>query len=423
MKTPLILLAAMTVAGALVVVAAAEKPDPQIALDSKFPDPGGAAYFAGELTLVEHVNRRGILRLDRDGTINKYHWDLPHHFQMLPYGAVYFHGAPAELKHVPVGTHLHGAFYLGPEGDFEVTPPVSGYAAGKMPRPDLRSVETKYSRVLRFEDDFSFYQRQGAGWKILSISESPQQIVFERVLLTDGSSDPAKGAGAGLTGEQTFRVDEGTRVWKDNGFGSLADLEVGQIVQLNLGWVSLLGSYQQDGLCREIWIDEASRSAATERQQGVFAAHLRRRGAGATVIKTEHTPGKGAEGYATVELHAGAGTELLEEIAAAKGIFLRSAEPSLRCYDTSEGQNGHELEVTRIDDPAPGSSGIRIRCRIYEMVEGIRAGRTVRVGVTGWVIPEPPREEKLWPNDIRIFSVGPKHITDRDGPPVSGKSE
>jgi len=84
----------------------AEDPaDERIALDSAFPVANAGKRFAGELILVEHVNRRGILRLDRDGTINKYYWDLPHHFQMLPYAEITYHGAGAELGDLPLGTH------------------------------------------------------------------------------------------------------------------------------------------------------------------------------------------------------------------------------------------------------------------------------------------------------------------------------
>ncbi len=387
-----------------------DKPDPRLALDSEFPDPAGVTKFAGEITLVEHVNRRGILRLDRDGTINKYYWDLPHHFQMLPYGAIYFRGAPAELRDIPIGTHLHGDFYLGPEGDFEVTPPVSGYAAGKMARPDLRSVESKYSRVLRLEDDFSFYERQGIGWKIKSVSDSPHQIIVSQVMLKDESSVPGEE-------EQVFRIDEGTRVWKGAGYGGLSDLADGQVVQLNLGWVTLLGSKQQDGLCRDIWIDQESRAVATKHQEGIQIAHLKRRGIGAKVIKTESTPGKGAEGHVTIELHKGTASSLLEEISQAKSIFVRVAEPTLRIYDINDLKYGRPVEVTLNESPPPGSSGIQIRFHIYEMLEGLRPGRTVRVGLKDWDIPVTPREEKLQPNDLRIFEVGPKHIVDRDGPP------
>lgn len=392
-------------------------PDPRIALDSAFPAPDAATAFSGEITLVEHVNRKGILRLDRDGEINNYHWDLPHHFQMLPYGAIYLHGAPAELKDVPIGTHLHGQFHLGPEGWFEVTPPESGYVAGNEARPDMRSVVSQYSRVLLFEDDFTFYQRQGAGWRIKTISEVPRQIVVERVKLSDGSPEDGEDGLEGMTGARTFRVDEGTRVWKNSRISSLADLAEGQIVQLNLGWVSLLGSFEQDGLCREIWIDEESRQSATARQSGVHIAHQKRRGVPATVIGTESMAGEGARGHMTVELHHGIHPVLLDAIQSAKSVLVQAAEPTLRTYDRGDPKPAGQLEVTRRENPPPGSTGIRIRMHLYEMLEGFRPGRTVRISLNEWDMPDRPREEKLWQKDIRIFSVGPEPVTGRERQP------
>ena len=402
--------------GAMTSASAEEKKaDPRIAMDEAFPDPGGASYFGGEITLVEHVNRRGILRLDRDGTLNKYFWDLPHQFRMLPYGAIFLNGAPAELRDVPIGTHLHGEFYLGPEGDFEVTPPESGYMAGKMARPDLRSVESKYSRVFLLEDDFSFYRRHNAGWRVKTIAEDKTQFVVERVSLDSG--EVQSGDLKGMVGEQTFRLNEGTRYWKGNGFASITDLAVDQVVQLNLGWVSLLGTQKQDALCRDIWLDEASCKQAEKIQTGRYVAHAKLRGVGAKVMKTEHTPGKGAEGEVTIQLHAGIAPELVEELAAAKRIVVRAAEPSMRIYDINDKKPATIVEVKRIKNPPAGSSGVEIRFHIYEMFEGLRKGRTIRVANESWDIPVAPREEKLWPNDIRIFEVGPPHISWRDGPP------
>lgn len=405
-----------------VVCAADDQVDRRIAYDHAFPSEEAAAYYAGEITLVEHVNRKGILRLNRDGAINKYLWDLPHEFQMLPYGAIYYQGAAAELKHIPIGTHLHGRFYLGPEGDFDVDNPVSNYAAGKMTKPDMRSSVSQYSRVLLLEDDFSFYQRQNAAWKILSIADDRNQIEVERVDLNDGTPDVPEGEFAGVTGKRILRVDSGTRIWLGRTIATPHDLEAGQIVQVNLGWVDLLGSYKQDGLCRDIWIDQESRDVATEQQRGIYTAHMKRRGVPAKVIRTESVPGEGAKGYVTVQFHAGIEPKMLEEIQSLKSVFIKVAEPTLRTYDGNGVANGSDLEFTQLENPPAGSSGVQMRMRMFEMLEGVRPGRTIRIGDRDWSIPDSPREEKLWTHDIRIFSVGPKAVAHRDGPP-SGQSQ
>lgn len=400
--------------------------EPRIASDSEFPAKGQSQYFAGEITLVEHVNRKGILRLDRDGTLNKYHWDLPHHFQMLPYGSIRYHGAAARLSDIPLGTHLHGEFYLGPEGDFEVTPPVSNYFAGRLPKPDLRSTVSKYSRVLRFEDDFSFYRRHGSGWKILTLSEDGGSMSVQLVSLEDGKPVPKGEIPGGLEGELTLRLDSATGIWKGRSLAALSDLAVGQIIQTNLSWVTLLGSEEQDALCRDIWIDEESRAVAADRQSSIYQAVSKRHGVPALVIGSENNPEGGTEGRLTVELAAGIDPEIVEGFKESRGFSVVVAEPTLRTYRMDYFKSGSVEEIIEIENPPPGSSGVRFELKMYEMLEGHRQGRTVLLADREWNLLERPYEEKLNPKDARIFSVGPPEVSGRDGyePPGStGASE
>ncbi|MEM7147864.1 MAG: hypothetical protein AAF591_22365, partial [Verrucomicrobiota bacterium] len=41
---------------------------------------------------------------------------------MLPYGMVRYHGAPADIRHLPSGVHLHARMLLPLQGDEEVIP-------------------------------------------------------------------------------------------------------------------------------------------------------------------------------------------------------------------------------------------------------------------------------------------------------------
>jgi hypothetical protein len=392
------------------LVHAADQIDPRIALDSAFPAAKTGTRFAGELILVEHVNRRGILRLDRDGTINNYFWDLPHHFQMLPYADITYHGAHAELADIPLGTHLHGIFYLGPEGDVKAQPPETGYLASRMAAPDLRSVVSQYSRVLRFEDDFSYHQRRGEGWKLAAFGADKATVTVERVKLTDGSA--VKSADDGIKATLVLRLDRGARIWKGREIAALEDLALGQIVELNLTWATLLGSTKEDGLCREIWIDAPSREVATEQQRQIHIAYMKRSGLPAIILKTESIPGEGARGYVTFAFPAGIDPELIDAFQTKTVLKIWAAEPSLRGWDGPA--PGTVNQVTRIENPPPGHSGVEVRMHLYEMLEGFRAGRTIRLVVHAWNPPPRPREEELWPNDTRIFHVGPKPVADRD---------
>src|SRR5262245_58695035 len=80
----------------------------------EFPPPNVGHYFVGEFVSVDHVNRRGAIRLVGDRDEGKYHVAPSHRFSLLPYGTVRYHGAPAELRDVPLGTVLHGYFVLPP---------------------------------------------------------------------------------------------------------------------------------------------------------------------------------------------------------------------------------------------------------------------------------------------------------------------
>ncbi len=401
---------------------AAEPTDPRIALDSAFPVAKAGRPFAGELILVEHVTRRGILRLDRDGTINKYFWDLPHHFQMLPYAAINLHGAPANLEDLPLGTHLHGIFYLGPEGDFQVKPPETGYDAGKMANPDLRSIVSQYSRVLTLEDDFSYHQKRGEGWKITAFAADESNVTVERVMLENGSA--LKDAKDGIKSTQVLHFDPGTRAWKGREIAALEDLAIGQIVQLNVTWATLYGATKEDGLCRDIWIDAASREAAVQQQRQIYVSQQKRLGFPGIIVKTESIPGQGASGHITVALPAGIDADLMDAIKPKVGLDLWPVEASLRNWG-SYGSGGVE-EVTHIENPPAGHSGVQIKLRFYEMLEGFRAGRTVRIFLRspnnkGRPSEDFPRELSLHPNDTRIFHVVPKAVANRDKEPEAPK--
>lgn len=401
-----------------------QEPDKRIALDSAFPDPTGAKRISGELTLVEHVNRLAILRPDRDGTINKYFWDLPHQFQLLPYAAISLHGAPAELEDVPLGTHLHGLFYLGPEGDFAVKPPPTEFDAGRMARPDLRSVESRYSRVFRLEDDFSYFTRLGHGWKVTAIGEKLASLSVARVRLEDGVPVDEKQAGDGVKSSHVLRLDRGCTVWKERSLAALEDLAPGQVIQINITWATLLGSHQQDGICREIWLDPESLRVAAERRRRAHVAAIKRRGVPALVLKTTHSPGEGAKGRIELALCAGPDAEVLNEFQPKAPIGIKPVEASLRGY-----QNGFlpivDVQVRRVSNPPPGHSGVELTALSYEMREGFRAGRIVLVGRTDW---DPlnvgalgggrPQEESLTPRDSRVFHVAPK-TANRDPEPAA----
>ncbi len=93
-----------------------DKPDWYQLVEGQFPPEGSAHAVTGELVHVEHLDRRFQIRVDRNDSQERGIWDLPLDATMLPYGSIYYQGAPAALQDIPLGTHLHGLFYLtGPD--------------------------------------------------------------------------------------------------------------------------------------------------------------------------------------------------------------------------------------------------------------------------------------------------------------------
>ena len=68
---------------------------------------------------VDHANRRGSIRVQGAGMFFR---NDPHPFAMLPYGIVRYHGAPADLRDIPLGTVLHVRAFLPPDPKISAVP-------------------------------------------------------------------------------------------------------------------------------------------------------------------------------------------------------------------------------------------------------------------------------------------------------------
>ena len=60
-----------------------------------------------------------------------------------------------------------------------------------------------------------------------------------------------------------------------------------------------------------------------------------------------------------------------------------------------------------VENPPFGSEGVRLELECGELLEGFSRGRTVRLGVPGFGVWQPPREETLYSRDVRAFRVAP----------------
>lgn len=361
----------------LLAAEAVEVPKP-----GKFPLAGAGVHHAGELISVDHVNRRAALRLVGDNDDGRYHSAPSHRFALLPYGSIRYHGAPAELRDIPIGTVLHGTFLL----------PVSEIT----PYPPIEKNRSKYvpaeTQALTLEDDFSFYERQGQAWKITAVD------VGKGVLKVSSTGQVAQG---GLSGERTFGIDASTRIWKGRALGELKDLASEQSVQLNLTWAP---DWQNGAVhVTDVWVDQEAREVAREAQRQVHIRHMRTRWLPGWVDHVEYQPGGG--GIVTVTLFGGMDASLYDAArkeAKKGGASLAAAEWTLRTWwQEHDSRNGPVLDFTDTPNPPPGSSGLQLRVQFSRLLEGYRVGRIVRLRPNSFPNVKLPPEERIQNLDER----------------------
>lgn len=347
------------------------------------PSPGVFApasagkHFIGELIAVDPVNRRGALRLLGDGVDDRYHSAPAHHFALLPYGTVRYHGAPAELRDVPIGTVLHGDFVLPPEGDATIPLPPKG----------LEKYVPKQNHALRLEDDMSHFLRQQRHWRITAVDATKQQLKA----LPEGVSV----AGVPFK-EELIDFDGSTRFWKARQPSGADQLQVGAEVQMNFTW-SPDWRYGRVH-CLDMWLDEDSIASAREMQRQTHLRYTLHRWLPGWVDAVEHLPG--GRGTVTLTLFSGMDPSLYERARAqfkpGGGASLAAAEYTLRGYwQDHDSKNGPIVEWNQLPDPPPGSSGIQVKVRINELLEGFRPARVVRFRPNGFPNVKLPPEERL----------------------------
>lgn len=368
-----------TFGGAL---AAAAEPQPQ-PLPPAFAPADQPVYLSGELVLVDPINRRGALRIDGDA--NGRYQDGPlHYFALLPYGMVRYHGAPAELRDLPYGTHLHGYFHRPPAGEENTIPPVPA---------EQRRHEIPQNHAISLADDFSHYSGQGQAWKLVAYDTKKSKLEVEPIgtLVKDGIRD-----------KYTFDIDGVARIWKQRSLAELDSLQPGLQVQLNLAWAAV-GSRDKEFSIADLWLDDDSRRFATELQRRRHVRFQQQRWLPARVDHVEHFDYGGGE--VTLTLFGGMDPSLYEDLRATQstGFWVAAADKTLRTwFHRGDRKVGKVQSWTETPNPPPGSSGIQIKLRFAELLEGYRPGRYVRVKSERWAFVTMPPEERIKsPDDLR----------------------
>jgi hypothetical protein len=356
----------------------------------RFPPAGSEHAISGELIRVDHLERRFHLRVDRNDSQDRGVWDLPVDAFLLPYATIHYHGSPAALEDIPLGTHLHGLFYMRAPDD--LTPPPDANNNRKTPEIDFR-------RCYALEDDFTRNRRRSETWKIESVDLSTKKLT---ALLEREGSPQGK--------PQLFDLLSSTVVYEGRGFGTLESLKPGGTALLNLTWGTLYGP----GRITEIYLDETSRALAAGRQLERHRNHVRERGLPGWIDSVNDK-----EETVTITFFGNVDPKLFDELtllppppppgtpAAAnappadgkpplpKG-GLAVARECLMTYDPVNDRKGATiLEVKKV--PAErGSGGVQMTVKADMMLEGFRPKRIVRFYPPTWKVTALPREEQFF---------------------------
>lgn len=375
--------------------AAADPDEPFRPEPGQFPPPSEARSYRGELVFVDHVNRRGSLRLHVDG---HFHEGRLHHFAMLPYGIIRYRGAPADLRDLPIGTVLYGRFYLPPNPETSAVPNVKGTDVTQPPE----------NHAILLEDGPSLCLREGKAWKLSAVeingSEGHLTVSLDR---NEG--------GEGLGGEHKPTIDGSTRIWRGRELLGLHDLVAegtwpatgtkscdGQSVQLALTWHPRY-LYQQFHVA-DLWLDEAAMKAAAGRQRQRHLRHIRLRWMPARVDSVAY--GEFGQATVTATLFGGMDASLYADFKAGLSGQMAAAENTLRTYwPDHDGMEGTIVSVRKAPGkPNLGSSGIQLEFKMDLILEGFRPGRIVRIRPQSWPKVKPPVEELIrdfedrWPS-------------------------
>ena len=319
-----------------------------------FPSKGSGIQVHGDLVVSDSVNRRGALREKRSTP--------RHYFAMLPYGMVWYHGAPADIRDLPPDIHMHGRFLLPIEGEEKTIP-----LTDKL----IKDHENhRYNHAILLEDDVSFYSRQGRSWKVLGFEQGGGPA--PRLKLSVEPVGPE--IEGGINKAALFDIDDSTRIWQKRQLVSRQAIRPGQLVQVNLTW----GPF--DSLAAtDVWLDEDSLGASREIQRNRHLKLIRSRFLPGWVDEVKNYDSGGGE--VTVTFFGGMDSSLYSDIRKSQKVKICNAENTLRTWNYHQEHASHAtiIEKKDIKNPPLGSSDLQVKLKVVRMVDGFRPGRIVRV--------------------------------------------
>ena len=367
----------------------------------QFPPLEKAHAYRGELVFVDHANRRGSLRVQGEGT---YFRNAPHPFALLPYAVVRYHGAPADLRDIPLGTVLHVRAFLPPDPTTSAVPVLPVDNRNKTAGYSGKGVAPAENHVLLLEDEFSHCQREGRVWKLREV-----EIQNRQGRITAICEAPQ---GGGAPTEETLTLDAATRFWRGRECFGIEDwIAEGDwpaegkkalgdpVVLLGLTWKPTPDGIFTRFHISDIWLDTAAAERATHSQTETHRAFMRSRWLPAWVDAVEY--GKFGRATVTATLFGGMDALLYADFKKDIAVTVNAAENTLKHAGGNYGpahmaSKGSILEVANVAGEVPlGSSGRQVRFETDLIIEGIRPRRIIRLRPASWPLVNLPREEYL----------------------------
>lgn len=377
-----------------------------------FPPVENAHSYRGELVFVDHANRRGSLRVEGAGT---YFRNAPHPFAMLPYGIVRYHGAPADLRDIPLGTVMHVRAFLPPDPKISAVPVLPVDNRKKTAGYSGAGIAPAENHVLLLEDEPSHCLSHGLMWKLQEVdvkNDAGLLVAIREPKADHGDEIGGEETSGDKTSSEELTFDAATRIWRGRECLGIADLIAdgiwptsgkksldGQAVLLGITWKPTPSGVFTRFHISDIWLDETATQRAAHNQSETHKAFIRSRWMPGWIDAVEY--GKFGRATVTATLFGGMDASLYADFKEGTGLAMNASENTLKHSGGNYGpahmaSKGSILSVTKTEEQAPlGSSGIQIRFETDLIIEGIRRGRVVRIRPNGWPQVNLPREEYL----------------------------
>jgi hypothetical protein len=330
----------------------------------------------------------------------------PHPIAMLPYGMVRYHGAPADLRDIPLGTVMHVLAFLPPDPKTSAVPVLPVESKTKDANHNRGAgIFPAENHVLLLEDEPSHCLSENKVWLLKEISVKKNEGIIV------ASREPKAGA-RGKATEESITFDAATRIWRGRERLTVEDLIAegmwptdgkkslgGQEAMLGITWKPTPGGVFTRFHISDVWLDDTAMQRASRSQTESHKAFIRSRWMPAWIDAVEY--GKFGNAKVTATLFGGMDPSLYADFKKDTPAMMNAVENTLKHTHGAYGpahmaSKGSILEVTVVDGVAPlGSSGIQIRFETDLIIEGIRPGRVVRVRPTSWPQVDVPREEYL----------------------------